>query len=78
MFDVALRIQSSWENFSGRGDFSRVNMGSDSIPPKLSDENINRGLVCAHMYCMDSKDPDILCLRWVNVSNKNTPNMHHS
>ena len=28
-----------------------VNMGSNSIPPKtLSDESINRGLVCAHMY----------------------------
>ena len=26
-------------------------MGSDSIPPKiLSDESINRGLVCAHMH----------------------------
>ena len=38
--------------FSGRGDFSLgVNMGSDSIPPKtLSDESINRGLVCAHMH----------------------------
>ena len=38
--------------FSGRGDFSLgVNMGSNSIPPKaLSDERINRGLVCAHMH----------------------------
>ena len=38
--------------FSERGDFSlRVNMGSNSIPPKtLSDESINRGLVCAHMH----------------------------
>ena len=38
--------------FSGRGDFSlEVNMGSNSIPPKtLSDESINRGLVCAHMH----------------------------
>ena len=38
--------------FSGRGDFSLgVNMGSNSIPPKtLSDEIINRGLVCAHMH----------------------------
>ena len=37
-------------------------MGSDFIPPKpLSDESINRGLVCAHMHfihCTDSKDPD--------------------
>ena len=38
--------------FSGRGDFSLgFNMGSNSIPPKiLSDESINRGLVCAHMH----------------------------
>ena len=38
--------------FSGRGDFSLgVNMCSNSIPPKtLSDESINRGLVCAHMH----------------------------
>ena len=38
--------------FSGRGDFSLgVNMGSNSIPLKtLSDESINRGLVCAHMH----------------------------
>ena len=38
--------------FSGRGDFSLgVNLGSNSIPPKtLSDESINRGLVCAHMH----------------------------
>ena len=38
--------------FFGRGDFSLgVNMGSNSIPPKtLSDERINRGLVCAHMH----------------------------
>ena len=38
--------------FSGRRDFSLgVNMGSNSIPPKtLSDESINRGLVCAHMH----------------------------
>ena len=25
-------------------------MGSDSIPPKLSDESINGGVVCAHMH----------------------------
>ena len=38
--------------FSGRGDFSLgVSMGSNSIAPKtLSDESINRGLVCAHMH----------------------------
>ena len=38
--------------FSGRGDFSLgVNMGSNSIPPKtLSDESINRGLVCVYMH----------------------------
>ena len=38
--------------FSSSGDFSLgVNMGSNSIPPKtLSEESINRGLVCAHMH----------------------------
>ena len=38
--------------FSGTVNFSLgVNMGSNSIPPKtLSDESINRGLVCAHMH----------------------------
>ena len=48
---VGLR-SSAGENFSGRGDFSfGVNMGSNSIPKKtLSDESINRGLVCAHMH----------------------------
>ena len=37
LLDAALLVRSSSEeNFSGRGDFSRgVNMGSDSIPPKL-------------------------------------------
>ena len=37
-------------------------MGSNSIPPKtLSDESINRALVCAHMHFhrTDSKDPDV-------------------
>ena len=38
--------------FYRREDFSfAVNMGSDSIPPKLfSDESINRDLVCAHIH----------------------------
>ena len=37
---------------SSKGDFSLgINMGSDSIPQKtLSDESINRGLVCARMH----------------------------
>ena len=41
-----------WGNFPVEGIFSLgVNMGSNSIPPKtLSDESINRGLVCAHMH----------------------------
>ena len=41
-----------WGKFSGRGNFSLgVNMSSNSISPKtLSDESINRGLVCAHMH----------------------------
>ena len=43
---------SSEENFSGGGDFTPViNIGSDSIPLKpLSDESINRGLVCSHTH----------------------------
>ena len=37
--------------FSGRGDFSLgVDLGSDSIPPELSDESVNQGLVCARMH----------------------------
>ena len=37
--------------FAGRGDFPLgVNVGSDSIPPKLWDESISLGLVCAHMH----------------------------
>ena len=37
-------------------------MASNSIPPKtLSDESINRGLVCAHMHVIarTQKDPDV-------------------
>ena len=35
-------------------------MGFDSIPQFLSDESINRGLVCAHMHSIThSKDSDI-------------------
>ena len=37
-------------------------MGSNSIPHKtLSDESVNRGLVCAHMHFhrTDSRDPDV-------------------
>ena len=54
--------------FSDRGDFSLgVNMGSNSISPpppppqrkKLSDESINRGLVCAHMHFI-ARTPKIL------------------
>ena len=45
----------------GRGDsFLGVNMGSDSILKKtLSDESINRGLVCAHMHSI-AWTPEIL------------------
>ena len=37
-----------------------VNMGCDSILPKLSDESINRGLVCGHMHskAQTQKNPD--------------------
>ena len=65
-----------WGKFSGRGDFSLgVNMVSNSIPPKtLSDESINRGLVCAHMH---SKRSWRSCPRRMNAGNKNTPSEHH-
>ena len=40
-----------WGHFPVEGIFLGVNMGSNSIPPKtLSDESVNRGLVCAHMH----------------------------
>ena len=60
--------------FSGRGDFSLgVNMGSNSIPPKtLSDESINRGLVCAHMHFI-ARTQKILTF----MATKNTPSTHH-
>ena len=47
-------------------------MGSDSIPQKLSDESINRNLVCTlAFHRTDSKDPDIH-VRRVNAGNENT------
>ena len=57
-------MQSSGENFSGRGDFSLgVNMGSNSIFPKtLTDASIDRGLVCALKHSTDSKDLDVYVL----------------
>ena len=41
-----------WGNFPVEGIFPlELTMGSNSIPPKtLSDESINRGLVCAHIH----------------------------
>ena len=52
LLDAAWWVRSSSEeNISGGGDFSLGgNMGSDSVPQKLSDESINRGLVCEHMH----------------------------
>ena len=54
-------------------------MGSNSIPPKtLSDESINRGLVCAHMHFIARTQKILtLCPRRVNAGNKNTPSTHH-
>ena len=57
-------------------------MGSDSIPPKtLSDESIDRGLVCAYMHSI-TQTLKILtfmhsCLRRMNAGNKDIPSMHH-
>ena len=64
--------------FSGRGDFSlEVSMGSNSIPPKtLSDESINRGLVCAHMHFI-ARTQKILTFMSLNAGNNNTPSTHH-
>ena len=67
---------------SGRGDFSlRANMGSDSIPQKLSDEIINRGLVCAYIHSIartQSKDPDIHILdRWMPAKKTKTKKKAH-
>ena len=53
---------------SGREDFSLgLNMGSDSIPPKLGWEYKPRSGLCTHAFHgMDSKDPDIYVLdRWM-------------
>ena len=37
-------------------------MGSNSIPPKtLSDESINRGLVCAHMHIIARTQKILTC-----------------
>ena len=51
-----------WGHLPVEGDFSLgVNMGSNSIPPKtLSDESINRGLVCAHMHDFIARTQKIL------------------
>ena len=54
-------------------------MGSNSIPQShLSDESINRGLVCAHMHFIarTQKIPTFMSRR-VNAGNKNTPSTHH-
>ena len=64
---------------SGRGDLSLgVNMGSDSISQKLSDENVNRGLVCAHMHSI-ARTLKILNIhvldRWMLVTK--TASTHH-
>ena len=54
-------------------------MGSNSIPPKtLSDESINRGLVCAHMHFIArTQRSSHSCPRRVNASNKNTLSTHY-
>ena len=43
---------SSGENFSGRGDFFRLELTwvLTPFPKTLSDESVKRGLVCAHMH----------------------------
>ena len=51
LLDAASWVRSSSEeNFSGRGDFPLgVNISDATTPKALSDETINRDLVCAQM-----------------------------
>ena len=69
------------ETFSGRGDFSLGdNMGSNSIPQKtLSDESINRGLVCAHMHFIARTQKILTFMSWTGEcrQQKHTPSTHH-
>ena len=47
-------------------------------PFPLSDESINRGLVCAHMHFIAQTQKILTsCPRRVNAGNKNTPSLHH-
>ena len=43
----------------------------------LLDGSINRGLVCAPMHSIPQTQTILTCPRRANVSNKNTPSMHH-
>ena len=61
---------------SGRGDFSLgVNMGSDSIPPKLFSMRVQtRSSLCTH--ALHSTDSDIHILNgWMPATK--TPSVHH-
>ena len=64
--------------FSGRGDFSLgVNMGSNSIPPKtLSDDSINRGLVCAHMHFIARTQKILTFMSWTGECRQQKHSQH--
>ena len=48
------------------------------FPKTLSDESINRGLVCTHMMHSIAQTQKILtCPRQVNADNRNATSMHH-
>ena len=72
-FDPPLR-----RSFPGRGYFSLgVNMGSDHIPQKsLSDESINRGLVCAHMHSITPTQKVLTFMSWTGECRQQKHTQH--
>ena len=72
-------LSSSEENFPRRGDFSLgVNMGSDSISPKLGLEyNLRSSLCTPAFHGKDPKNPDIHVLDGWMPTTKNTSSMYH-
>ena len=69
-----------WGHFPVEGIFPlELTWVQTPFPQKtLSDESINRGLVCAHMHFI-ARTQKILTFmsRRVNAGNKNTPSTHH-
>ena len=79
--DAVLRVQCSSELPVER--IFEVNVGSDFIPPNSFgwEYKKKRGLVCAHMHSITWTQKFLTfndsCPRWMNISIKYTPNMHH-